>query len=122
MNESIIFQSSVVRTERGLTIRGTRITLYQIIDYLKAGKSAKMIRDDLRLTIQQTADVLEYIDMHKEEVETEYQQVMRDTEAERSYWEERNRERLAQIAQLPPKTGQEKIRSKLQAIKKQLGY
>jgi len=32
-------QSTVVRTERDLTIAGTRITLYQIMDFLKANYS-----------------------------------------------------------------------------------
>jgi len=29
-------QSAIIRTERGLTIAGTRITLYDVMDYLKA--------------------------------------------------------------------------------------
>ena len=29
-------QSVIIRTERGLTIAGTRITLYDVMDYLKA--------------------------------------------------------------------------------------
>ena len=36
MTEYILRQPTVVRTERGLSIAGTRITLYQIMDYLKA--------------------------------------------------------------------------------------
>ena len=29
-------QSAIIRTERGLTIAGTRITLYDVMDYLTA--------------------------------------------------------------------------------------
>jgi hypothetical protein len=34
-------------------------------------------------------------------VESEYEQVLREAEESRSYWEERNRERLARIAATP---------------------
>ena len=37
-------QATVVRTERGLSVFGTRITLYQIMDYLKAEWHPKLIR------------------------------------------------------------------------------
>jgi uncharacterized protein (DUF433 family) len=113
--------TTVVRTSRGLSIVGTRITLYSIMDYLKAGKSPELIRDHFRLTIRQTADVLDYIEKHRTEVEAEYQQVLKEAEEERRYWEEQNRERFAQIAAKPPKPGQEKIRAKLQATKEKLG-
>ncbi len=114
-------QPTVVRSSRGLSIAGTRITLYSIMDYVKAGRSPELIRDHFRLTIKQTADVLDYIKTHRAEVEAEYQQVLKEAEEERQYWEERNRERLAQIAAMPPKPGQEKIRAKLQAAKERLG-
>ena len=65
----------MIRTERGLTIAGTRITLYDVLDYLHAGWPPKLIRDRLDLTEQQMADALVYIDMHKAEVEAEYQEV-----------------------------------------------
>jgi hypothetical protein len=29
-------QAAIIRTERGLTITGTRISLYDVIDFLKA--------------------------------------------------------------------------------------
>ena len=42
-------QSSIIRTERGLTITGTRITLYDVMDYLKAQYPPKLIREKLGL-------------------------------------------------------------------------
>lgn len=121
MNESALFNPTVVRTSRGLSVAGTRITLYQIMDYVKANEPPERIRDDFRLTIKQTDDIIRYIETHKAEVEAEYQQVLRDAEMERRYWEERNRERIARIAQQTPKPGQEKIRAKLKATKQELG-
>lgn len=67
------------------------------------------------------ADVLAYIREHREEVETEYELVIRQAEERRQYWEERTGERLAEIAKLPPKPGQEAIRAKLEEAKKRLG-
>ena len=64
---------------------------------------------------------MEYIATHREEIEAEYQLVLQQAEEDRKYWEERNRERFAEIAAMPPKPGQEKIRKKLQVAKARLG-
>ena len=53
MLQKAILQPTVVRTDRGLSIAGTRITLYQLIDCLKADMSISEIRDIYRLTIKQ---------------------------------------------------------------------
>jgi len=117
MEKDLTAQPTVIRTSRGLSIAGTRITLYSIMDYVTAGWPAKLIRDRLNLTDQQITDVLAYIAEHRLEVEAEYQQVLKDAEENRRYWEERNRKRFAQIAALPPKPEQVAIRAKLRARK-----
>jgi len=114
-------QPTVIRNSRGLSIAGTRITLYQIMDYINAEWSPKLIRQWLGLTDKQMSDVTEYIKTHTAEVEAEYREVIRQAEEHRRYWEEYNRERFAAIAALPPKPGQEAIRAKLQAKKAELG-
>jgi len=121
MSDSQTIQPPVVRTERGLSIAGTRITLYDVMDYLKADWPPKLIQHWLNLTEAQMADVLTYIHTHRDLVEAEYRLVLEHAEANRRYWEERNRERLAQIAQLPPKPGYETLYAKLQARKGELG-
>ena len=120
MNETNARQTTVVRTSRGLSIAGTRITLYQIMDYLKADQPPELIRDRFRLTIKQMLEVMKYIETHRDEVEAEYQQVLKKAEANRQYWEDRNQERLAKIATIPPKPEQAEIWSKLQAWKARL--
>lgn len=102
MAERIRYSPVVVRTGRGLTVAGTRITLYQIMDFLKAGYPPEEIRDDFGLTIRQMKEVTEYIETRRDEVENEYRQVLDLAERNRQYWEEHNRERLAQIAEMPP--------------------
>ena len=62
-----------------------------------------------------------YIGQHRATVEGEYQQVLREAEEIRCYWEERNRERLAEIASLPPRPEQAAVRAKLAAEKRRLG-
>jgi uncharacterized protein (DUF433 family) len=113
-------QPTVIRTGRGLTIAGTRITLYQVMDYLKDDWPPHLIQHWLDITEKQMADVIAYIDSHREEVEAEYKLVLREAEEERQYWEERNRARIAEITRMPPKPGQEEIRAKLREAKKRL--
>lgn len=115
MSKAIHRSPTVVRTSRGLSIAGTRITLYDILDYVEAGWPAKLIRDRLELSEEQITDALAYIASHRATVEAEYREIVEQADADRRYWEERNRERLAQIAALPPKPEHAAIRAKLAA-------
>lgn len=110
-------RSPIVRTERGLTILGTRITLYDVMDYLKAQYPPKLIREKLGLNEEQANSALAYINSHSAEVEAEYQEGLQAAEEIRQYWDEQNRERFAKIASMAPKSGQEALRAKLQAWK-----
>jgi uncharacterized protein (DUF433 family) len=73
-------QAIIVRTEQGLTIAGTRITLYDAMDYLTAGYPAKLIREKLCLTDAQVNAAFSYIEAHQTEVEAEYQEVLQIAE------------------------------------------
>ncbi|WP_375499033.1 DUF433 domain-containing protein [uncultured Nostoc sp.] len=115
-------KARIIRTERGLTIAGTRITIYDVMDHLKAGWASKLIPNWLPLTEEQLDAALSYIDTNRTEVEAEYQTVLQEAQEMREYWEEKNRDRLAEIAKMPPKPGQEKIYAKLQAWKAKLGF
>lgn len=121
MDKTNDVQTGVIRTERGLSLAGTRITLYQIMDYLKAGISPSLIRDHFRLTVKQTADILSYIEVHRDEVETEYKQVLAYDEEIRQYWEKRNREHFAKRKTVPPEPGREHLYAKLRSAKARLG-
>lgn len=101
------------RSDMGLAVSGTRITLYTILEYLHDQWPPDLIRDWLGLSERQIEGALAYITAHRDEVEAEYHQVLREAEENRRYWEDRNRERLAQIASQPPKPGQEAMRAKL---------
>ena len=121
MTQENTSQPTIVRTERGLSITGTRITLYDVMDYLVADWPPRLIRDWLNLTDAQIAGAMEYIENNRAQVEAEYRQVLQRAEDIRQYWEDRNRARFAEIASTPPAPGQREIWAKLQAWKARLG-
>ena len=108
-------QANIIRTERGLTISGTRITVYDVMDYVTEQYPRKFIRAMLSLTDEQVDAALSYINAHRDEVEAEYQAVLKEAEELRQYYEEQNHDLIARIAAKPPKPGTEAIRAKLQA-------
>jgi uncharacterized protein (DUF433 family) len=114
-------EPTVIRTSRGLTINGTRITLYDVMDYVCAEQSREYVQEILRLTDRQITDALAYIEEHRPEVEAEYQQVLQEAEENRRYWEERNRERFAEIAARPPNPKLVAMRAQLAERKAKLG-
>ena len=107
-------EPAITRTERGLTISGTRITLYQIMDYIHANYPRHLIRHQFYLTDEQFDAAISYIDAHYKEVESEYQIVVQQAEEIRNYWNERNKERIANISKLPPKPEDTSAWQKLQ--------
>ncbi|MBZ8181132.1 DUF433 domain-containing protein [Oscillatoria salina] len=110
-------QPAIVRTERGLTITGTRISLYDIFDLLKAQYPPKLIRDKFNLTDEQIQVALSYIQANKTQVEAEYQEVLQTRKEIRQYWEDRNRQRFYQIAAMPHKQEDSALWAKLEKQK-----
>ena len=110
-------QAAIIRTERGLIISGTRITLYDLMDYVTAQYPPKFIKGLFDLTEEQINVALAYIEAHRAEVETEYQQVLQETEALRQYYEQQNRERVTRSTEKPPQPGTEAAWEKLWVAK-----
>jgi uncharacterized protein (DUF433 family) len=110
-------RSAIIRTERGLTIAGTRITLYDVMDYVSAQYPPKFIQGLFDLTEAQMNKALAYIEAHRTEVEAEYQQVLQEAEELRQYYEEQNRERVTRSATQPPKPGTEAAWEKLRVAR-----
>ncbi|GBO53127.1 hypothetical protein APA_1035 [Pseudanabaena sp. lw0831] len=109
---------AIIRTERGLTISGTRITLYDVMDYVKAQYPAKFIQSLFELTDEQINAALSYIEINRDVVETEYAQVVRETEELQAYYANQNRDRLISTA-AKVKTGNEAAWEKLQKLRSQ---
>ena len=110
-------QTAIIRTERGLMLAGTRITIYDIMDYVTAQYPPKFIRGLFDLTEEQINGALAYIEANRNTVETEYQIVLKEAEELRLYYEEKNRDLIARIAAQPPRPGTEAIWEKLRAAK-----
>lgn len=108
---------TVVRTSRGLTVGGSRLTIYLLMDSIKAGHSDDFIVQSYPVTHEQLADIHRYIDDHREEVEAEYQEVIRKADEDRRYWEERNRARFEEIERLPKTPQQLAIRKKIEELR-----
>lgn len=85
---------TIVRTAGGLTIKGTRLTLYAIMDEIREGNSLKNVRDLYELTDEEMLDILDYIHLHNQEVEKEYREILNSADENRKYWDEKNREKL----------------------------
>ncbi|MCZ7672226.1 MAG: DUF433 domain-containing protein [Chloroflexi bacterium] len=120
MTEKTKTPNIVIRTGRGLTISGTRITLYSIMDYVKQDWPPKLIKDLFDLTDEQISGVLAYIEANRDEVESEYQIVLQKAEENRRYWTEYNREHLEKVAAMPHKPEHEEIWAKLKAWQAEL--
>jgi hypothetical protein len=108
----------IARTERGLVVAGTRVTLYAIMEFIKyegGVPSPAMIRERFPIlkSDEQVADVLAYFDANRAEFEAEYEEVLREAAEIERYHRERTRDLLERIAALPPKPEQAAVRAKL---------
>jgi uncharacterized protein (DUF433 family) len=109
---------TVIRTSRGLTVGGTRLTIYALMDYFKAGWPPHLVQQAFKLSDRQINDVVAYVDQHQAEVEAEYQQVVAYAAAERAKWEARNRDVLAVLSRGPSDPEKARLRTKLDAQRK----
>lgn len=109
----------IIPTERGLTIAGTRISLYDILDLLAANYTPLLIRERLNLTDRQIYAALSYIKKNRDRLNAEYRKVLQTRQEIRQYWQERNRDHFSLIAEIPHKSGQEALWGKLEEEKAQ---
>ncbi|MEM6452502.1 MAG: DUF433 domain-containing protein [Cyanobacteria bacterium P01_D01_bin.105] len=119
MSDATDSQSTIVRTERGLSISGTRITIYDVMDYVTAGYPAHFIRGLFNLSEAQIGTALQYIQDNRALVEAEYQQVLKESEERQQYYEQLNRDLHIKSRQAPPQPGMEAAWRKLQARRSQ---
>jgi uncharacterized protein (DUF433 family) len=106
--------STIERKETGLYISGTRITIYDVLDFAIAQYPAKFIANMLNLSLEQVQIALEYIDTHRAEVEAEYRSITLEAAQLQDYWQEQNRELNERVAKLPAPVGKEAAWQKLQ--------
>ncbi len=108
--------SLIVETPRGPSIAGSRITIYSIMDSIKAGWSKEEILQVMsRVTAEQLDAVYEYIEQHREEVEQEYERIVQREELARAESERIMRERTPDLFDISPEELRRRLLQKLEA-------
>jgi uncharacterized protein (DUF433 family) len=73
---------------RGPEIQGTRVTVYRVMDYVRAGDPPECIAEELGLTEEQVRGALQYIDDNRAEVDAAYDAVMSRVNQRNPEWVE----------------------------------
>ncbi len=94
-------EALIVETPRGPSLAGSRITVYSVMDLIKAGRSKRYIEQMMLLTPEQVNAVFEYVEQHKEEVERDYAEILRRSDQLRLRYEEQNRARSPFPPEMP---------------------
>lgn len=82
-------EATIINRGRGPEIKGTRITVYTILDYVKMGWHHTRIAVDLNISSDQVLAAMKYIEEHKEEVMAAYQRILeRSANAKNPAWVE----------------------------------
>ncbi|HUG89331.1 MAG TPA: DUF433 domain-containing protein [Planctomycetaceae bacterium] len=74
--ECSIPDGTIYNRGRGPEIKGTRITVYDVMDYYKHGWQRAQIAGLFRLPPHWIQAALDYIEEHREEVQREYQKIL----------------------------------------------
>lgn len=114
----------VRRRDHGLCIKGHRMSLYFIMDFLKDGWPPHLLRDQLLLTEEEMQDAVNYIEANRETFEAEYAEVVRHCAERERYYRARQDalqkqldERPGPPPELSPKHAEAWL--KLRALRKQ---
>jgi uncharacterized protein (DUF433 family) len=71
-----MLEAKIIDRGRGPEIAGTRITVYDVLDYHQAGRHRDMIADTLELSSQQVEVAIRYIEEHRDEVTEGYNRIL----------------------------------------------
>lgn len=78
----------IIHRGRGPEIQGTRITVYHILEYTRAGRSRDYIAALLNLSSRQVQVALDYIRDHEAEVNAEYGKIQERIQRGNPAWVE----------------------------------
>jgi uncharacterized protein (DUF433 family) len=71
-----MLEAKIIDRGRGPEVAGSRITVFDVLDYLKAGWDSVQIALFFRLSTRQVDAAVRYIEEHKDEVMAEYQKIL----------------------------------------------
>lgn len=107
----------IEETPRGPSITGTRITVYSVMDYLQDDWDRDFIKRVMVITDEQLDAVLEYIAQHKEEVERDYQHILRRSEELRAHYKRIQQERSPFPPHMPEEEKRALMRQRIAELK-----
>jgi uncharacterized protein (DUF433 family) len=110
-------EALIVETSRGPSLAGTRITVYSVMDYIKAGRSKYYIGQIMELTREQVDAVFDYVEAHRESVEAEYAHILQREAVARAESEKVLRERMPHLFEMSPEELRQHLIQKLAAKK-----
>ena len=111
-------EALIVETPRGPSLAGTRITVYSVMDLIKAGRSKHYIAHMMRLTPEQVDAVFAYVEQHKGEVERDYERILHRSEELRAHYEQIFRARSPYPPDMPWEEKRRLLLKKLEAKKR----
>src|SRR5881296_1365392 len=76
MMSSTILESTIINRGRGPEIAGTRITVFDVMDYLKHKWHRDRIAALFRLSSRDVQAAIDYIAAHHDDVEADYQRIL----------------------------------------------
>jgi uncharacterized protein (DUF433 family) len=80
--------AQIIERGRGPEIEGTRVTVYRIMDFVRAGDPPGQIAEELVLTDEQVRVALDYINAHRDQVEAEYATILQRVSQPNPEWVE----------------------------------
>lgn len=111
-------EALIVETPRGPSLAGTRITVYSVMDLIKAGRSKRYIERMMLLTPEQVKAVFEYVEQHREAVEAAYARILQREAEARAESERIMRERSPYPPDMPWEEKRKLMLQRLEAKKK----
>jgi uncharacterized protein (DUF433 family) len=71
-----MLEAKIIDRGRGPEVAGTRITVYDVLDYHSLGWHRDMIAATLSLSSQQVEVAIQYIEEHRDEVMADYEEML----------------------------------------------
>jgi uncharacterized protein (DUF433 family) len=71
-----MLEAKIIDRGRGPEIAGTRITVYDILDYHKEGWHRDLIADQFDISSRQVEVAIRYIEEHQDEVMADYEKIL----------------------------------------------
>jgi uncharacterized protein (DUF433 family) len=71
-----MLKAKIIDRGRGPELEGTRITVYDVLDYHSLGWHRDMIAATLSLSSQQVEIAIRYIEAHRDEVMADYEEML----------------------------------------------